>query len=154
VDSTLLVAVISSVSVLTGAVVTAGLTYLLTKRRERDADWRKIKLDLYKAYVIALSGVVRQNRTLEDQTKYADAVNSLTLVASPSVLKALYAFQDEASRHGVDDELEKRRDDLLIALRQDIDPSHSRKAADFSFRFLAPPPPEADTSLDSSSVGP
>ena len=40
------------------AAAVAALSYLLNKRRERESEWQKLKLDHYKEYVLALSGVV------------------------------------------------------------------------------------------------
>lgn len=136
------------------AVAVVVLTYFLTKKKEREVDWRKVKLDLYKAYVIALSGVVKLNKTHDDQAKYADAVNSLTLVAPPTVLRALYAFQDEVAGQNTDSDLESRLHSLLSALRQDIDPLFRGKSGDLAFRFMAPPPGAVDSSLKSPPAGP
>ncbi len=123
------------------AIGVAVLTYVLTKRKEREADWRKLKLELYRAYVLALSGVVKVNRTAEDQGKYADAVNSLTLVASSDVLRALYLFQDAISQTGAEGQAidpEKYLDALLKALRQDIYPRSNGSGAPARFRFMSP----------------
>jgi hypothetical protein len=129
------------------SIVVAVVTYLLTKRKERKADWRKSKLDLYRAYVLALSGVVQWNKTSEDQAKYAEAVNGLTLVASPLVLQALYAFQDTvsgATKSHDETTLDKRLNDLLKALRQDIYPTSNGRDKLLFFRFMAPPPRHAN----------
>jgi hypothetical protein len=149
--SAALSAIISAVIAITVAVLTAGMTYVLTRKREHEADWRKIKLDLYRTYVVALSGVLRHNRTSENQAKYADAVNSLTLVASPAILKALYSFQDgvsDSKNAGTDRDLQKLVDGLLIALREDIGPAAQGQARDLSFRFMEPPPGEHEVPVD------
>jgi hypothetical protein len=116
-------------------VAVAVLTYLLTKRKERETDWRKVKLDLYREYVLALPGVVKQNKTSEDQVKYGDAANSLTLVASPAVLKTLYAFR-------------ARLNQLLNALRQDLYPSARRDRGDLAFRFFSSPLSQTNNHID------
>lgn len=67
------------------------------RKREHESDWRKAKLEHYREYVAALAGVAQGRSAPTAQARYADAVNSLTLVAPPAVLKALYAFQDEIS---------------------------------------------------------
>ena len=116
--------------------------YVLTKLKERETDWRKIKLDLYRAYVLALSGVVRWDRTAEDQAKYADALNILMLVASADVLRAGYAFMDAPSDPIDNDDATskaKRLDELLKALRQDIYPGANRGGGIIQFRLMSPP---------------
>ncbi len=67
-----------------GGLLVAVVTYVLTKKREHEADWRKAKLEHYREYVAALSAVVQGREiTPSAQARYADAVNALTLVASP-----------------------------------------------------------------------
>jgi hypothetical protein len=82
------------------AVLLAALTYMLTKRREQESAWRDLKLKHYQEYVTALSAVVGGRATIENRARYADAGNTLSLVAPPLVLRALYEFQDEISLRG------------------------------------------------------
>ncbi|CAJ0803751.1 hypothetical protein LMG19083_03938 [Ralstonia psammae] len=79
------------------ALLVAVVTYLLTKKREHESEWRKAKLEHYREYVAALSGITEGRSSLAAQARYSDAVNSMTLIASPAVLAAVYAFQDEIS---------------------------------------------------------
>lgn len=146
-DNAAFAAAISGAVAIVVAALSAGATYLLTKRREREADWRKMKLDIYRAYVIALSCTVQHRRTSEDQARYADAANSLTLVASPVILKALYAFQDTVA------DKDECLDNLLNALRHDISPSHQGMSGDLSFRLFSPPPKQSCDNAD-RPIGP
>ena len=41
-----------------GAVI---VTYILTKRREHEADWRKFKFFQYQEFVLALPGIVNRS---------------------------------------------------------------------------------------------
>jgi len=140
-DNTYILAAISGVTIVTGAVVTAVLTYLFTKRREREADWRKLKLDQYKEFVSALSGIVEGRETPEAHLRYVDAVNSLTLVASPDVLRALYAYMDYS--RNTDKTLEQHDrilTNLMNALRQDVYPHRHREDVSQTFRLITVPP--------------
>ena len=142
-DSGTLVAIISTATAVVVAGVTAGLTYLFTKLREREADWRKLKLDYYKEYVSALSGIVEGRDTPEGHIRYVDAVNSLTLVASSEVLRALYAYCDYTTSRNPNKSLERHDKvltSLLDALRQDIYPKHRRRSDTQSFRLITVPP--------------
>ncbi len=47
------------------AVIVAALSYLFTKMKEREADWRKWKYEQYKEFVAALSGNVGPNPSPE-----------------------------------------------------------------------------------------
>jgi hypothetical protein len=146
-DSATFTASVSGAVAIVTATISVGLTYLLTKKREQESDWRKMKLDLYRAYVLALSGVVKASKTPEDQTKYADALNSLTLAAPAAVLRALYAFQDAAADRagtGTPTNLEKRLNDVLKALRQDLYPRSNRRGEPTQFRLMSPPPQSED----------
>jgi len=81
-DTAVLVAGISA----SAALAVASLSYFFNKRSEREGQWRKLKLDHYKEYISALSGVVSRRSTAGSQARYADAVNLMTLVAPPVVL--------------------------------------------------------------------
>jgi hypothetical protein len=142
VDSTFLLAAISGATAVIIAVLTAGLTYLLTKRREREADWRRMKLDHYKEYVAALSGIVEGRDTPEGHIRYVDAVNTLTLVASPPVLHALYEYLDYSASRSANKSIEqhdKILTSLFNALRQDVY-RHRRSGDSQTFRLISIPP--------------
>jgi hypothetical protein len=87
--------VYSAIVAASGAVVLAGATYWFTKKRERDAEIRKEKLEHYKEFSLSLSGVVDGDATPEGHRAFAKASNKLNLIAPQSVLGALHAFQDE-----------------------------------------------------------
>ena len=69
----LVAAVVSAVT----ALLVAAITSALTRRREREADWRRLKLERYQELVVALSGIVKERSTAEAQSRFADACNSL-----------------------------------------------------------------------------
>ncbi len=92
-----------------------------------------MKLDLYKDYVAALSGQL--NNMATTQTHYIDAVNALTLVAPPDVLRALYAFTDEIFGRSSEN-LGERIQMLLKALREDIHPPLRHKRQNFDLRLF------------------
>ena len=73
----------------------AGATYWLTKKREREAEIRKEKLEHYKEFVNSQNGIVSGDATPEGQRAFARACNNLNLIAPQSVLLALQAFQHE-----------------------------------------------------------
>jgi hypothetical protein len=49
---------ITACATVLGGLLVAGATYLFTKQREREADWRKEKLEHYKAFSSSLSGII------------------------------------------------------------------------------------------------
>jgi hypothetical protein len=138
VEGSVLVAIISSGA----ALAVAAMTYAFNKKREREAEWRKVKLDHYREYMAALSAVVGRRSNDMAQTRYSDAVNTMALVAPPDVLRALYAFQEEirmsnANHSQANHDL--RLGDLLRTIRQDV---HPKPPDDTGINFMlmdAPP---------------
>ncbi len=101
-----------------------------------------MKLDLYREFIFALSGAVSGRASREVRFRYADAVNSLFLVADGNVLVALKKYQNEMDRfsreksqtlHG------ELLDKLVKAMRKDICGRGLAKKCDISFRLMAPP---------------
>ena len=134
-----LLAIISGGTAVLVATITAVLTYTLSKRREREADWRKVKLEYYRAYISAVAGIVEGRATSDSHLKYTDAYNTLALVGSPDVLAAAREYQREISiknaarsalRH---DELYSA---LVNALRNDITPLKGRHDGRLSHHMI------------------
>jgi hypothetical protein len=122
-EGSVLVAVITSGA----ALAVAAMTYAFNKQRDREAEWRKVKLEHYREYMAALSAVVGRRSTDAAQTRYSDAVNTMALVAPPDVLLALYAFQEEIRMSNANHSQvnhDKRLSDLLREIRRDVHPRH------------------------------
>jgi len=131
-----------------GAVVLAGTTYWFTKKREREAELRKEKLEHYKDFVASLSGIISGESTAENQRSFSRACNKLNLVAPQPVLKALQEFQQEikvtnggrsSARH---DELMSK---LFYEIRRDLGISPTDDQSNFRVGLWAagvPPRPE------------
>jgi hypothetical protein len=128
----LLVAVISGVVSIFGLIV----GYLLTKQKDREADWRKMKLDLYKSFIVALSGQLNDLTTI--QMAYVEATNALALVAPPGVLNAVSTLNEAfvQRRSGISAETIQT---LLRALRRDIHPHHRHTKENLDLPFFLNP---------------
>lgn len=140
----LVTALVSALSALIVAGVGAGLTYVLTKRREQEVEWRKLKLEHYRTYLAALSGVVSSRSTSDNQVRYAEAVNNLQLVAPDMVIAALYNYQDIIKYNSaVSVEAHNTAlTELLRKMREDVHPSLSGR---YQLRFrLFDVPPEKE----------
>ena len=57
--------------------LTAAFTYAITKRREREADWRKLKLEMYREFTTALAGMAEGDAKTADKVRFNVASNSL-----------------------------------------------------------------------------
>lgn len=149
IDTTVLVAAISAGTALS----VAAITYALNKRREREAEWRKLKLEHYKEYIAALSGAVGSRSDLSSQVRYSDSVNSMTLVAPPAVLRALYQFQDVIRYNNpakTQDSHDQALSILLREIRRDV---HPKAPSDngILFRLMDVPPSEVDDPKEPAS---
>lgn len=108
---------------LIGSILVAALTFWSTKRREREAEWRKEKLSYYKAFIESLSGIVEGGDTPEGHKLYAKATNNLLLFAPQSVIESVDAYRAEIAISNPSRSMEAH-DRLLaqmfLAVREDI----------------------------------
>lgn len=136
-DNAILVAILSGAS----ALAAAALTYGLNKRRERETEWRRFKLEHYREYVGALSGITQHTITPDKRRRYADAANNLSLVAPPDVLRALFTLQDAITGGTIGQSQDRLLSELYRVIRRDVHPSKPQDAS-LTFRLFAPPPEE------------
>ena len=122
-------------------VIIAAFTYFLTKRREREAEWRKEKLKYYQAFTDSLSTITEDISNIKNKSAFCRASNNLMLFAPQEVLTALYEYQEtsRAGYVGTQNEHDQKLKALMLAIRKDIGVSPSDRADDFSVRLWAPP---------------
>jgi hypothetical protein len=119
-----------------GAIALAGATYWFTKKRERDAELRKEKLEHYKDFVSSLSGVISGEGTPEGQRTFSRACNKLNLIAPQSVVQALQDFQQEikvTNTLGSIEQHDRLMSRLFYEMRKDL--QVTKKVEDPSFIF-------------------
>ena len=152
-DTPVLIAVISAAA----AVVAPAISFYLTKRKERDADWRKYRFELYKEFVVAISGIVGTDSTPEGNRAFAKASNTLLLIGSNDVLTALYQFQDEIGVSNTSKSV-ARHDALLSRLiweiREDLGIPRTSEASDFVAHLWCSGAEQEKPPLRSPSQGP
>ena len=127
--------------VISGAVSLAVsvLAYIFGKRRDSEGEWRRLKLEGYKEFWISLSGIVHNGKSQEAHRRYADAVNSLILIAPVAVLIALDAFQNQINFKNsarTDSEYDSLLSKLARAMRIDSQPHNPKDPQDYVFRTL------------------
>jgi hypothetical protein len=112
------------------SVLVAVLGYLFSKNKEREADWRRKKLEMYQELFEAISGIVKGDATPESQRRFAKSCNTVGLIASVDVILALQEMQ-EASKSGVnhDEALTK----LLCTVPEDLGLPLGKRA--FTYRL-------------------
>ena len=136
-NTTILVAVISTAT----ALIIAAMSYGFSKRQEREAEWRKLKLDHYREFIAAFSGSLGSRLTKASHERRADAVNLMTLVAPPAVLRALSDLED-AVRKCNPGKVEQEKYDRLLGtllreMRRDVHPE-SPDDRGITFELMAP----------------
>ncbi|QBR71265.1 hypothetical protein CU048_08190 [Beijerinckiaceae bacterium] len=124
------------------ALIAVVITYFLTRRREHEADWRKIKLEQYQNFMFALSSNVEGRANPDAMRQYTDTVNTMSLIAPMPVLRALRDFQDEISCKNpqrTEEAHDRLLNTLVRELRADIQPSDPKDDPGFKFRLLGLP---------------
>lgn len=112
--------IIASIGLL-ASVITASLSYYLTKKYQLKMEVRRLKEEFYKSFIKALSDVAIDNRDDEAQKRLSEGFNSLLLIANAEVVKHLMKFHDfvriennSISRDS--EEWSRKHDDLLTEL--------------------------------------
>lgn len=115
-------AIFAQILTIVGGLLIAAATFWFTKKKEREAEWRKEKLAYYKAFVDSLSGVVIGEYTHQSQKEFSKAVNNLMLFAPQLVLNELYKFVEAITlnKNLPINEHDKLLSDLLYQVRKDV----------------------------------
>jgi hypothetical protein len=121
-----------------GAVVVAALSYLFTKMKEREADWRKWKYEQYKEFITALSENVGPNPHLESHRNFLRACNTLNLIGSREVLLSLQSLIASMNADNPREENNARISRLIWEIRKDVRIPGNPRAEDFSARLWFP----------------
>jgi hypothetical protein len=133
-DTPIVVAIVSAAA----SILVAAITFFLTKRKEREADWRKQKLEHYRALLEAMSGIVGSDVTPNSQRQFARACNTIILVASQPVLQALCELQDEISITNQTRSTERHDhllNKLLFSIRADLEVAPADEPTSLNFRL-------------------
>jgi hypothetical protein len=134
-NASIYVAIIGAIA----GLLTAALTYAVTKRREREADWRKLKLEMYREFTTAMAGMAEGDATSEDKMRFNIASNSLHLIASKEAVDALDAFRQEISMSNQKNRSIETHDRLLSLLfweiRRDLGDVPTENPEDFKVKL-------------------
>lgn len=133
-ETPVIVAIISAAA----GIATAAISFFLTKKKERETEWRKLKLEHYREFLDALNGIVGTDSNPDNQRRWAKSTNTIGLVASQTVLLALWKFQDAISQHNQNrsrEEHDKRLNELILAIRADLGVTPKDNPELFSFHL-------------------
>jgi hypothetical protein len=134
-DTSVVVSVIAAASGLT----VAAISYLFTKWREREADWRKWKYEQYKEFLVTMSGCVGINPTPDGRKEFSKACNALHLIGSKGVLLELHTLLDAIGNPS----LSKSVHDALLSkliweIRHDVRIPGTPDASEFTAQLWSP----------------
>ena len=101
------------------SIILAALSYYFSKLKEREADWRKKKLEMYHQLFESISGIVEGDSTSEAQKAFAKSCNTIVLISSTEVIQKLQDFQ-KATKPEYKSEHDRALTDLLKAIRKDL----------------------------------
>jgi hypothetical protein len=133
-DTAVVVAVISGLV----AVITPTFAFYLTKARERAADRHQRKFEQYQELLAAIGSIVGTDATPEGHRRFAAACNTLNLMASVGVIRALHGYQDEirvSNPHKSDERHDALLGKLVWEMRKDLGISATRHVENFSVRL-------------------
>lgn len=108
-------AIIAAIS----ALLVASFTYWSSKKSDREAEWRKLKLQKYEEFATSLGRMAEGDATDAIKTRFNVASNSLHLIASKRVVDALEDFRKEISAGNTNKTIAKH-DELLSRLFWEI----------------------------------
>jgi hypothetical protein len=133
--ASIIVAAISAAA----SIIAAAVSYFMTKSKEREADWRKQKLEHYRELLEAISGIVEGDATPESQRRYAKATNVIGLVASQDVIIAMERTRRASKRHAgwTVEEHDAALSALVLAIRRDLDVRPKDDPSTFRYKLWA-----------------
>lgn len=135
-DSAMIATVISAAA----AIIASMFTIYLTKKKEREAEWRSKKLSYYEEFFAAASGIVGNTSPPDTKVRFANAVNNLHLIAAHSVIKALHEFCDEiaiSNQNRSTDRHDELWSKLVWEIRNDLGDPPTAAITGFNARLWA-----------------
>ncbi|MEZ4808761.1 MAG: hypothetical protein R2819_00260 [Allomuricauda sp.] len=139
-DSAIIIALIS----LAGSIIVASMTYYLSKKEGIRKEWRNEKINHYRKLLSSISDLAIDGQNIDEANlRFAEAVNTIGLVAPQAVVTALMNFHDEIKFSNPNKSI-KKHDELLVELileiRKDIKIQSKDKKDSFKFHLVGTKP--------------
>jgi hypothetical protein len=115
----------------------SALTFFLTKSKEREGEWRRVRIEQYKELISAMSEAAGSNPSDAAKRRLALASNHIGLFASPAVLRHLTSLLD-AVKSGQLERHDEMLTALMHAIRVDLGVPGSHLQGDIKFKLWAP----------------
>ena len=132
---------VSMISV-SGSILLATISYYFTKRQQREAAWRELKMNHYKELLLSISDIAVDNNDVDAHQRFAKAMNTLALIAPQSVVDAMLSFHDgvKVSSGNRSEELhDELLAKLLLSIREDIRIRPKDDPTDFHYHLVGAP---------------
>jgi hypothetical protein len=133
-ETSVVVATISAVTSVLGAAV----SFFFSMRKEKEADWRKIKFEHYREFMGGLSGIVGTDASQDGHRRFAQVCHTIQLIASKQVIKALHNFRNEiavSNPHRTQEKHDELLSVLIRTIRADLGISPASNPDDLSIRL-------------------
>lgn len=111
------------IGILSGGVIVALLQHFLDKNKQRELEWREMKIKFYVDFMESLSGITDCEKSLSNDIVFAKCCNNLYLFSPSRVVQLLQKFQDEIGITNNNKSFEKYTTtltDLICEIRKDI----------------------------------
>ena len=130
----LVVAIVSAAA----SVIVAAVSLVFNARQSRAQELRELKLARYTELLTTISDLAVHGLTADTQAKYSSACNTISLTASPAVIRALYEYEEELNIHNPRRTLERQRElfsKLVRELRRSLELPFEEEP-DFQFLLM------------------
>lgn len=114
-ESTIVVVLIA----MAASIVVPSITFFLTKKKEREVEWRKLRVEQYKELMDAMSNVAGESPSAESRKRLALTANQVGLFASPAVLRQMTRLLNAVAA-GSGDNQDEIITSLIHAIRTDL----------------------------------
>jgi hypothetical protein len=131
------------------SIISASLTFYLTKRAERRDKLQQRKLEHYGQLMTAISDLASDGvDQAEANERFNRAVNTIVLVAPQKVVQAVMAFHDEvkvSNPNRTQEGHDKKLTDLVLAIRASLELPFRDDPQTFLFHLVGRRPPDPTT---------
>lgn len=136
-DTTVQVALISAAA----SVIVAALAHVWTRYQRRADELREQKLGHYGELLSAISDLADFGQDQElARRRFANAANTIVLVAPPEVVRAVMDFHQETcasnSRNRTQERHDKLLKSLILRMRRSLDLPFARNEKDIDFHLI------------------
>lgn len=140
-DANILAAVLGSVVSIVGGVIIAAFTYNCARKLELVAHWRSQKIQHYQELFASISSLASRAVSIDKfkaEERYANAVNTLGLVAPQAVIQKLNVLRNEimiSNPNRSDAGQERALVSMLLEIRKVLGIDATDEPATFRFKL-------------------